>query len=156
MSILPKISEYQDGMSTASYNKIGIEELEGRQGLNAAIDVLNAAWISWTPTLAWTTVAKYTQVGRNVYFKFQTVIPTESGTATTDLTVTLPVTPAEDDTYPALSALQLTNTTYTDPQAYIDMTTGTAASRFIKFRKYTTTVAGTGVATYIQGIYQVA
>jgi len=165
MSILPKVSEYQDQMGTDAATKVGMYELEKRKALNSVIDILNAAWLDWTPTLAWTgtgplgatAVAKYIQMGSTVLFKYQIVSTVSSGSASSGLTISLPVTPKDDDTIPPIKGLQLVaGATYTNSQPYIDMTTSTAAERLIRFRNYTATIPGTAVAHYVQGIYQVA
>jgi hypothetical protein len=163
---LIKVSVYQDQMSTAATNKVGMEELEERNALNAVINVLNAEWTSYTPTLTFnqtsvaglTTVGKYIQVGSTVFFKVQSVRAATTNLITnTTLQISLPVTPADDDSYPPVNALQLlyTSTAYQDPQAFIDMTSTAEAGRVICFRKYDPAKGGSmAYAMYINGFYQ--
>ena len=40
MSLLPKVSVYQDQMSTDAANKVGMEELTSRQAANVITDIL--------------------------------------------------------------------------------------------------------------------
>ena len=169
MSLLPKVSVYQDQMSTDSANKVGMEELTSRNASNVITDILNAAWQDWTPTLTWTgtvplgvtTVAKYTQVGATVYFKFQSARAATTNLITNSvLTISLPVDPEEDATVPPIAGLQLkyTSASYTDPGAYIDMTaTGPAATtHLVKFRSLDPMLGGsTAYGMYLNGFYQV-
>lgn len=167
---IPVLSEYQDAMSTGDSNKWGHTELESRQSSNSVADILNGAWTDWTPTVVYgqtgpsnvgasattTTVAKYMQIGSTVFFKYQCVSGIQSGINVNAATITLPVNPKDDDTYPIVNALQLnTAATYSDVQGYIDMTTGTEASRFIRFRKFQPQITTGTYVMYVNGMYEV-
>ena len=169
MSLLPKVSVYQDQMSTDSANKVGMEELTSREASNVITDILNADWQNWTPTLTWTgttplgltTVAKYTQIGRTVFFQFQTARAATTNLITNSaLTISLPVDPSTDAMSIPAEAYQLayTGSTYTDMQGYIDTTTTGPSSIYhlIKFRNYVARIGGSiAEAIYINGFYPV-
>lgn len=166
---LNKASLYSTQLD-ATYGKVGLEEQEGRNAFNAVVNILNASWSTWSPTVTYTAtgpsnvgatgstteVAYYKQIGATVFFKYQCVAGAQSGINCSDATITLPVTPADDNTYPIVQALMLSSgATYVDPHGYIDMTTGSATKRFIRFRDFYKLIATNPYALYINGFYSV-
>ena len=172
MGLFPKISVYQDDMSTAASNKVGHEELAHREVLNTIVDVMNTTWARWSPTIVYTgtgphnvgaassvtEVAKYMQHGSTVFFQYQCVAGAQSDINCTNVIIPLPTTtaPVDDDTYPVIQALALNSAgtaSYYDPQAYIDMTT--AGARHIKLRDFHKLIGTNPYAIYMSGFYQV-
>lgn len=167
---IAKVGLYRDDIDTAAANKVGREELTNREAFNAVCDILNNEWSTWTPTVAYTgtgpsevgaastgaTVARYKQLGSTVHFQYQYVVGAQSGIAVTNATITLPINPKDTDTYPVMNAIALgSSNNYYDPVAYIDQTTGTAASRFIRFRSFQALIATNPYAMYVNGTYEV-
>ena len=171
MGNIPALSLYQDSMSTAATNKWGMLELESRTNSNAIADILNGAWTAWTPTVVYTLtgpsnlgstattteVALYKQIGQTVFFNYQCISGIQSAINVSTVTISLPVTPRDNDTYPVVNAMQLaTAGAYINPMGYIDMTTGTAAGRVIKFRALTALAATQTYNMQLNGIYEIA
>jgi len=164
MSNLPKVTVYQDNMSTATANQVGYGELTNRNALNAVVDILDGVWADWRPTLVWTgttvpvltTVAKYTQVGSWVNFVYGATSAANTGVSVTGLTITLPVTPKDINSYIPLDCHQLqTGGAYRDAQAYIDVTTDSASERLVRFRNIHP-IYTNAYAMYLAGAYEVA
>ena len=161
MGNIPKASLYNN---QANDTLIGLEEQEHRNVTNAIADILNGAWTSWTPTIAWTgttvpvltTVAKYIQLGSTVIFNYFASSAANTGVNVTGLTISLPITPADNDSLPPIDAIELTTSlTYTSIPAYIDMTTSTASERLIRFRTFHA-VKTNAYSMAISGMYEVA
>jgi hypothetical protein len=168
-----RLNLYQDYMSTDAANKYGSVVNEERENFNALATILNGAWSSWTPTVTYfptalsnvgcttstTEVAKYKQIGSTVLFRYQCIAGPQSAANITIVTVSLPVTPKDDDVYPIVNCLEMgsrATADYFDPQGYIDMTTSTAAQRLIRFRKWINKIGTDSYALYVNGMYEVA
>lgn len=157
------------GRGYTHFNKVS-----GKQGLyvgaagsevqiaDSTGDIGTTSWASWSPTLTWTTgtpaslttVARYKKVGKTVFFTFHTTSADANGA--TQLTVTLPETPADINSYVACSGYQLQNTTYYDCRPYIDATDNTAGNRVLTFRSFQTATDAQTVTIAVSGFYEIA
>lgn len=117
---------------------------------------------SWTPTLVWgtadpasiTTVAKYKVVDGIVFAYYQS--SSADNNACSSLTVSLPENvPPDTDVYPAVSALALSNTTYTNPYGFIDCANATEASRVLGFSGFPACTDSQAVAMAAAMCYEI-
>lgn len=154
-----------DMLDSNTTHYVGFYEKEKRLAINAVADIFNTSWANWTPTIVYTgtnnitvaTIAKYRKAGNTVDFILQQMgTGLEAGVPVTDVTFTLPETPADNNTYPAIRALQVdTGGTYKNPRAYIDMTTGSTTKRLLKFYAFNKVVTNT-YAIHVAGQYEIA
>jgi hypothetical protein len=77
------------------------------------------------------------------------------GNAASSLDISLPLAAPDVNSYTAVSANQLVNTTWSDPGAYIDQLDNTAANRTLKFRKWTTCTDGQACSIEVSGAYEI-
>lgn len=132
-------------------------------GLAQATTDLDAApvtkmWGAWTPTLTWTggtpaaltTVARYCQIGRIVFFSFQT--SSADSNACTNLTISLPVTFTSALVWScsAIERYGVAGATYAALSAYAD-----ASDDLIHFFDFRTATDAQAVAVFITGFYEV-
>lgn len=147
MANIPKVGLYVSMVDTSSGNKVGLIEQEHRNNTNSIADILNAAWSSWTPTVAYsgTTVplksqiGRYIQVGSTVFFDYMQTGPGNTGVSVTDISLTLPIEPKTGTSrYIPLTAIEYHGATYQDPMAYIDtIATGLTAGKYcVRFRNF--------------------
>ncbi|MCK9591886.1 MAG: hypothetical protein M0Q91_07750 [Methanoregula sp.] len=119
-------------------------------------------WAAWTPTLTWTTadpasittVARWKKIGNVVFFHID--ISSADSNACSDLTISLPADPVDNNDRTALASIQKAGAggvTYSNPLAYIDMD---SASKLIKFYAFTTGTDGQAIAIIVSGSYEVA
>jgi len=114
---------------------------------------------AWTPTVTWTTgtpegsvaqTARYTTIGNICYGNYS--YTATDGNGATALTITLPVTPKDNNAIIACAAQQKQNATWTDPLAYID---DDAATPVIAFRNLATMTDGEAVEVIVTFQYEV-
>ena len=129
---------------------------------NEIEDVKNGAvktslWKEWTPTLTWTTgtpegsvvtKARYKILDGVCYFTFY--YSATDGNGATALTISLPVLPKDNDSLTALQSQELSDTTWSNPIAYID-DGGTS----IVFRSLTTITDTKAVKVLVSGSYEI-
>lgn len=115
-------------------------------------------WVTWTPTLTWSggtpstlgTVAKYTQIGKTVFFTFSTASADSNGA--TGLTITLPITPVNIGAYQVFSAIE-----YKGGVGWIDVKGILApADNKILFTNFAPCIDGADVAVIVSGQYEVS
>lgn len=123
--------------------------------LNVASDV--TAWAAWTPTLTWTTgtpasvttVARWMRINKTVFFNFYT--SSADGNGATVLTISLPVAPKDNNSFIPVQALQLQNTTWTNPEAFIDDN-----ASVIAFYGFSTATDNQAIKIIVSGQYEIA
>lgn len=128
--------------------------------VNNGIYTMSVPWRTWTPTLTWgtadpaslTTVARYKVTDGVV--KFKLYITSADANACSSLTATLPITPADINSYTRVSSLQLNDATYLDPMGYIDQLDGTAGNRLLKFYSFATVADTKTVTIEVSGEYE--
>lgn len=124
------------------------------------VDAVGQAWAAWTPTLVWstatpasvTTVARWTQAGRVVFFRVY--VNSADSNGTTGLTITLPKNCSNQGAYPQFPAVQIygaAGATYGNPLAYLD-----EDNNLIKFLSFQTATDGQRISVRITGFYEVA
>lgn len=125
------------------------------QQLGKAADV--TAWAAWVPSLTWTgtppasltTVARWMKINKTVFFNFYTT--SADGNGATALTISLPVAPKANGFIIPVTALELQNTTHTDPKAYID-----DSGSVIAFYGFTTATDSQAIKIKASGQYEIA
>jgi hypothetical protein len=144
---------------TPFLNMLG-HRITGLAQATTAMDAvpLTAIWQAWTPTLTWTggtpagltTVARYCQIGRTVFFSFQT--SSADSNACTNLTITLPVafTSAMVWSCSAIERYGVAGATYAALSAYAD-----ASDDLIHFFDFRAATDAQAVAVFITGFYEV-
>lgn len=119
--------------------------------------VKSSVWTEWIPTLTWTTgtpegsvvtKARYKIVDGVCYFNFY--YSATDGNAATALTITLPVPPKDNDSVISLIAQEKSDTTWSDPLAYID-----DGATTIAFRSLTTIADTKAVIVMVTGSYEI-
>jgi hypothetical protein len=114
-------------------------------------------WMSWTPTVTWTTgtpagsvaqTARYTTIGNICYFNYS--YTATDGNGATALTITLPVTAKDNNALFSLSSQQKQNATWSNPLAYID-----DDSDGISFRSLSTCTDTQAVEIIVSGFYEI-
>jgi len=114
-------------------------------------------WTDWTPVLTWTTgtpegsvitKARYKIIDKVCYFSFY--YSATDGNDATALTISLPVTPKDNDSLTCISSQQLSDTTWSNPLAYID-----DGSTTITFRSLTTIANTKAVKVIVSGFYEI-
>lgn len=121
-----------------------------------AKDVINT-WLGYVPTLTFTgtppgsiaTVARYRQIGNKVDFNIS--LSSSDGNGATDLRVSLPVTPKDNNSVVSVSSQEKVDTTWSNPLAYID----DDASLGIQFRAFSTATDTVAWEIIITGSYEV-
>jgi len=114
---------------------------------------------AYTPTLAWmtgtpatiTTIARTWRYLTTVWFVVD--ISSANGNGATALTITLPTTPTNNGNNIPCSALQLNNTTWSDPLAYI---LADGSNNKINFRAFTPVAAGNAIKIQVSGFYEMS
>jgi hypothetical protein len=142
---------------TVSYNYA--TTVKGQMDDNA--DMIERAsqnnWGAWTPTVTWTTgtpegsvaqTARYTVINNTCYFNYS--YTATDGNDASALTITLPMTPKDNNAIIALQAQQKVNTTWTNPLAYIDDDSGGIA-----FRSLSACTNAQAVEVIVTGFYEV-
>jgi hypothetical protein len=119
-------------------------------------------WTSFDPTLTWTTgtPASITEAGRYIVVEgmcfFHYYLTSADGNGATALTITLPVGCEYGSTDIALNSIQLVDTTYSCPCAYINRDQMAASDRNkISFRNLSTATDAATVSVYVSGFYPV-
>lgn len=150
------------GVSNVSRNSIfniGITELRfsfrSRQA-DLAIEVQNTH-VDYTPTLTFTgtppssitTVARYNKIGNRVNFNIS--LSSVDGNGATNLQISLPVTPKDNNSIIAVTAQEKVDTTWSDPLGYIDDDAGNG----IEFRNFSTATDAVAWEMIISGSYEV-
>ena len=139
---------------------VGIQEDEHRKNTNSLVDILNANWKDWSPTVAYvgttvplkSSIAKYTQIGSTVFFDYMQTGGANTGVTVIDLQVPLPLTPYTGATrHVACEGILLHGATYSDPKPFIDLTTPGTGVHCGAFA-----VTTSAYAIYISGRYEVA
>jgi hypothetical protein len=115
-------------------------------------------WRDWTPVVTWTAAtpvegsvvqtARYTTIGNTCFINYS--FTATDGNGATGLTISLPVTPKDNNGFIALTAIQRQNTTYYNPMAYIDDDSGGIA-----FCNFTTCTDAQAVYFFITGQYEI-
>jgi hypothetical protein len=114
-------------------------------------------WGAWTPTVTWTTgtpegsvaqTARYTVINNTCYFNYS--YTATDGNDASALTITLPMTPKDNNAIIVLQAQQKVNTTWTNPLAYIDDDSGGIA-----FRSLSACTNAKAVEVIVTGFYEV-
>lgn len=157
------------GRGITHFNKLSAENglYIGAAGSEVQIadangDIGTTSWADWSPTLTWTTgtpaslttVARYKKLGKTIFFTFYTTSADANGA--TQLTVTLPETPADINAYVPCTGYELQNATYYDCRPYIDAANNTAGSRVLTFRSFQTATDAQTVTIEVSGFYEVA
>ena len=121
----------------------------------------SVAWTAYTPTVSFSTatptvtkVGRYCRVSNLVYFVVD--VFSADGAGGTPTGISLPVTPADIDSFPAISSLQLVDTVWSNPMAYIDMSDGTGSNRIVAFRAASQCTDDKTMRLNISGFYEVA
>lgn len=119
--------------------------------------VKSTPWQEWIPTLTWTTgtpegsvvtKARYKIVDGVCYFNFY--YSATDGNAATALTISLPVPPKDNDSFITLEAQEKSDTTWSNPLAYID-----DGATTIAFRSLTTIADTKAVIVMVAGSYEI-
>lgn len=121
-----------------------------------AKDVINT-WLDYIPTLTFTgtppgsiiTVSRYRQIGNKVDFNIS--LSSADGNGATDLRVSLPVTPKDNNSVINVSSQEKVDTTWSNPLAYIDDDAGLG----IQFRNFSTATDTVAWEMIITGSYEV-
>lgn len=161
-----------DFINSVGYLAIATKSTGSTQIKNAAITTTESAyrasvadvakrvqnlWVDWTPTVAWTTgtpegsvaqTARYTTIGNTCYFNYS--YTATDGNDASALTITLPVTPKDNNAIIALQAQQKVNASWTNPLAYIDDDSGGIA-----FRSLAACTNAQAVEVIVTGFYEV-
>lgn len=117
-------------------------------------------WGTWSPTLVWSTatpaslstVARYCQIGKTVFFTIY--LNSTDSNATTNLTITLPVTAKDNTANVAISGLEIAGaagTTYYNPIAWLWQNTS-----MIYFGAFTAGTDGQRICINVSGMYEAA
>jgi len=138
---------------------LGIQEDEHRKNTNSLVDILNADWQEWSPTVAYvgttvplkSSIARYTQIGTRVFFDYMQTGGANTGVTVTDLQVPLPVSPTGSIRHVACEGILLHGATYSDPKPFIDLATPDTGVHCGAFA-----VTTSAYAIYISGHYEVA
>jgi hypothetical protein len=86
---------------------------QGRRGATGATGTaVTSSWTTWNPTLSWgganpsgiTTIARYTQIGKVVYFNIN--ISSADSNGCTGLTISLPVIPKNNNNLIPVSSIE--------------------------------------------------
>lgn len=119
----------------------------------------NMKQLTWTPTLTWTTatptattVSVAYMIDGIVYWYFST--SGTDGAGATALTVTMPTRPADLNYNQAAECYQLVDTTWSDPQGYVDMLNNTAANRLLEFQAMSTCTDDKAFSIVASGWYE--
>ncbi len=117
------------------------------------------AWQAWTPTLTWTTatpggttttVARYCQVGKIVYFVFY--FYSTDGNGATNLQVSLPIDPKNIGAiYNIVSSAQIVGSSRIYPVAYVS-----DSGKKILFLNFATCTDNVDVTLTCSGFYEIA
>jgi hypothetical protein len=148
------VAAINENVSTVSMHSAdSVTDGDGVHGLK----IVN--WATWTPTLTWTTgtptgsivvTARYTVIGKVVYFTFRYYATDSNGAS--NLTITLPVTPAIVNAFIPLQAYQLNSSSWVDTvKAYID-----SSSSLIQFLSFSTVADGNAISVAVSGFYEIA
>jgi hypothetical protein len=116
--------------------------------------------VTWTPTLTWTTAdpasvsttAKYVIQNGICYFYFKTT--SADGNGATQLTVTLPTIPKDLNNFVPVAGYQLVDSTYSNPQAYLDTADSTGANRVLTFQNFSTCTDAKTCTVVCAGFYE--
>jgi hypothetical protein len=119
-------------------------------------------WTSFTPSETWTTgtPASITKAGfYKVVDDFALVLYQTSSAdsnACTALSVAAPINNLDINAHMAAGAIQLNDTTYSNPLAYLDCNDAAQANRALTFRNFSTVADGAAVKVSVAAILQVA
>jgi hypothetical protein len=116
------------------------------------------SWQDYVPVLTWTgtppgsitTVARYTLLDTYTVL-FNVYITSPDGNGATDLTISLPVTPKDNNSYMPVSAHQLVDTTWAKRIAYIEDDSGDD----VKFRDFAACTNAKTCTILVQGLYEI-
>jgi len=138
----------------------GIEEGEHRNNTNTLVDILNATWQNWVPSVAYvgttlplaSRVCKYTQIGSRVFFDIMQTGGVNTGVSVTDIQFSLPLTPLTGSNRQiACDGITQILGTYANPMALIDLATPSTGVHCANMG-----TLGTGAyQIYIAGCYEV-
>ena len=117
--------------------------------------------IAWTPTLAWTTgtpaaittIARYCRIGIMCFFDIN--ISSADSNGCSALTITLPITPVDNEMALPCAAIQLAGAggaDYSNPLAFIN---ADGTSNKIEFRAFTAATDGQNIRIQVSGCYEV-
>jgi hypothetical protein len=119
--------------------------------------VKSSLWTEWIPTLTWTTGTPEGSVVTKARYKivdgvcsFTFYYSATDANAATALTISLPVLPKDNDSLTALQAQELADTTWSNPNAYID-----DGGTTIVFRSFSTIADTKAVKVLVSGSYEV-
>lgn len=145
------IGARQQGL-TDRVKDIGEEIEEVKNGA-----VKTSKWTEWTPTLTWTTGTPEGSVVTKARYKivdgvcnFAFYYSATDGNGATALTISLPALPKDNDSLTALQAQELSDTTWSNPLAYID-----DGGTTIVFRSFTTIADTKAVKVLVAGSYEI-
>jgi hypothetical protein len=141
----------QQGL-TDRVKDLGNEIAGVREGI-----VKSSKWTEWTPTLTWTTGTPEGSVVTKARHKivdgvcdFSFYYSATDGNGATALTISLPVLPKDNDTLTSLSSQELSDTTWSNPLAYIE-----DGATTITFRSLTTIADTKAVKILVTGSYEI-
>lgn len=122
-----------------------------------------ASWDDWTPTLTWTGntpvrvsyVARYQMTGNVVVFTLDISVTNDSGSAITNLTVSLPETPVDNNNFiPVWTFSYIASVCSYANVAYIDGTDNTAGNRKLKHASFVSIDGDATANLYFSGLYE--
>jgi hypothetical protein len=122
-----------------------------------------ASWDDWTPTFTWTGntpsslsyVARYQRTGDLVSFTLDVTGTNDTGAAITNLTVSLPVTPVDNDNDVPVSTFSYLDSVCSYANvAYIDGTNNTANQRILRHASFVAIDGSDDFNLYFSGFYE--
>jgi hypothetical protein len=113
-------------------------------------------WKDWIVTETWSTatpasinrIARYTTIGNTCFFNYYAA--SADGNGATQLTITPPVTPKDNNSVITFTAQQQVDTTWTNPLAYLDDDAGG-----ITFRAFAVATDAKSVTVIVSGQYEI-
>lgn len=137
------------GVSKISYcSKSGQASLS-EELINKHISFEPTLTFTGTPPASITTVARYTEIGSRVFFDIS--LSSADGNGATDLQISLPKTPKDNNGVISVSAQEKVDTTWSNPIAYIDDDSGNG----IEFRNFSTATDTVAWEMIVSGNYEV-
>ena len=145
--------------SQAYYDGISITKIPHAHHASIAEiskNVVNT-WDDYTPTLTFTgtppgsitTVARYNRIGHTVSVNIS--LSSADGNGATDLQISLPVTPRDNNSIIAVNSLEKVDTTWSNPLGYIDDDGGNG----IEFKSFSTATDAVAWEMIVTGSYEV-
>jgi hypothetical protein len=166
---------YWEGSGDDIYNSntgnVGINEstpdslLSVNGGGEFTTDILvGGGWAAWTPTYTWTggtvsgqtSIARYMVINNTVHFVISVSGTVAAGVDITNLTISLPVTPADVDIYVRVGGIQVVNSVFARPNLpYVDAENNTANQRILRHGLFSSLSEGDTFRFEYAGTYEI-